>query len=448
MYYGEDDDFTANSPSKTIKVYRNGDHTQSFDLKLASEIKPRDVLETIETKLKLTNIQRLRLFTIEGLEVTPEELAYLKSGEAIFASKGENFDKSSTLAEYEIIKPLGEGGFGEVVLAIHKRSQEQVAIKFLKASTRIMANEVNKLFAEAETLKNLHHKNIVHVINCFSLSTMQVAFVMEYLDGGELLQYVLKRGKLAEEEALEFFQQIAGAVAYCHRNKLIHCDLKLENILLQSKESKVVKVVDFGISGLCTGTHNDADGGSLDYMPPEYFNGSKKGVHPGVDVWALGCMLYGMVCGKLPFGDTSEAKIIDRICHARYDYDEAGKKLSREVRNLIARMLEPDTEQRLNIHDVLDHPWVNNQKLPDAPEEEMKNESEKKATTTQNVPIQARKTAAASSTKSYSSTPKAANSPMGKKTTGPVIEKSPKAITLSSVPQVKKGEINKSGKKI
>lgn len=71
---------------------------------------------------------------------------------------------------------------------------------------------------------------------------MQVAFVMEYLDGGELLHYILKKGKLAEDEALEFFVQIAGAIAYCHRNKLIHCDLKLENILLQSKESKVVKV--------------------------------------------------------------------------------------------------------------------------------------------------------------------------------------------------------------
>ena len=105
-----------------------------------------------------------------------------------------------------------------------------------------MANEVDKMFAEAETLKNLRHKNIVRVINCFSLSTMQVAFVMEYLDGGELLEYVLKRGKLSEEEARDFFKQIAEAIAYCHRNKLIHCDLKLENILLESKDSNVVKV--------------------------------------------------------------------------------------------------------------------------------------------------------------------------------------------------------------
>lgn len=243
-------------------MYRNGDHSLSFDLKLGSDYKAKDITELIETKLRMKPVQKLRLFTSEGLELPPEDLSYLKSGVSIFASRGtyfdsglyiafsvgENFDKSSTLAEYDIIRPLGEGGFGEVLLAVNKRTKEQVAIKFLKANSRVMANEVDKLFAEAETLKNLRHKNIVHVINCFSLSSMQVAFVMEYLDGGELLEYVLKRKKLTEEEALEFFRQIAEAVAYCHRNKLIHCDLKLENILLESKTSKVVKVKVSGIT--------------------------------------------------------------------------------------------------------------------------------------------------------------------------------------------------------
>jgi len=220
------------------------------------------------------------------------------------------------------------------------------------------------------------------VINCISLSSMQIAFIMEYLDGGELLQYVLKQGKLSEEEALEFFRQIAEAVAYCHRNKLIHCDLKLENILLESKDSRVVKIVDFGISGLCTGLNSDANSGSLEYMAPEYFGGSSKGVHPGVDVWALGCMLYGMVCGKLPFADSSESKTIERIRSGKVEYDEAGKKLSREIRHLISKMLEPDTEQRLPIYDVLDHAWVHQKKLPELYEEEGKNETEKKELTT------------------------------------------------------------------
>lgn len=121
--------------------------------------------------------------------------------------------------------------------------------------------------------------------------------------------------------------------------------------------------MDFGISGLCTGLQTDASSGSLEYMAPENFNGSSKGVHPGVDVWALGCMLYGMVCGKLPFSDDHDSKIIDKICHGRIEYDEAGKKLSREIRDLIAKMLEVDPEHRVAVYDILDHPWMMGQKL-------------------------------------------------------------------------------------
>ena len=104
------------------------------------------------------------------------------------------------------------------------------------------ASDIDMVFAEGEMLKNLHHKNIVKILNCFTLKNMRVAFVMEYLGGGELKDYVLERGHLSEEEAKEFFRQLCDAVYYCHRDKLIHRDLKLENILLESKDSKVIKV--------------------------------------------------------------------------------------------------------------------------------------------------------------------------------------------------------------
>ena len=84
---------------------------------------------------------------------------------------------------------------------------------------------------------------------------------------------------------------------------------------------------------------------------------------PGVDVWALGCMLYGMLCGKLPFSEGGENRVVEKICGGQFDYDEAGKQLSREARHLISRMLEVNHEQRLNIYDVIDHPWVNDKKL-------------------------------------------------------------------------------------
>ena len=92
-------------------------------------------------------------------------------------------------------------------------------------------------------LKAMNHKNIVKILNCYSLKNNQVVFVMEYLQGGELLEYVSRRGCLTEEDAREFFKQLADAIHYCHKENLVHRDLKLENILLADKESKVIKVL-------------------------------------------------------------------------------------------------------------------------------------------------------------------------------------------------------------
>jgi serine/threonine protein kinase len=98
------------------------------------------------------------------------------------------------------------------------------------------------VFREAELLKSLKHKNIVKILNCYTLGNMQVVFIMEYLEGGELLEYVMERERLNEDEARIYFNQIVDAMGYCHKEKLIHRDLKLENLLLVKKGEMSVKV--------------------------------------------------------------------------------------------------------------------------------------------------------------------------------------------------------------
>lgn len=105
------------------------------------------------------------------------------------------------------------------------------------------AREIDMIFSETETLKSLHHPNIVKIINCFNLKGMDIAFVMEYLEGGELLEFVKQKKRLSEPLARTFFKQLVEAMTYCHRKKMIHRDLKLENILLESKDGDVIKVI-------------------------------------------------------------------------------------------------------------------------------------------------------------------------------------------------------------
>jgi serine/threonine protein kinase len=95
------------------------------------------------------------------------------------------------------LKELGEGGFGKVILAEHRITKEKVAIKTIKTEVIGSAADIDNVFVEAEILKSLNHENIVRVINCLTLQNMQVAIIMEYLQGGELLAYVDKKGRLS-----------------------------------------------------------------------------------------------------------------------------------------------------------------------------------------------------------------------------------------------------------
>ena len=99
------------------------------------------------------------------------------------------------------------------------------------------------IFAESEVLKALRHKNIVKLYQCYTLKNLNVVFVMEYLEGGELGQYLKSKKKFDEEESKLYFRQLAEAISYCHSEKLIHRDLKLENILLTAPGSKTIKVI-------------------------------------------------------------------------------------------------------------------------------------------------------------------------------------------------------------
>ena len=138
-----------------------------------------------------------------------------------------------------------------------------------------------------------------------------IFMVMEYVSGGELFDYIVKHGKLTEDRARRFFQQILSGVEFCHRYGVVHRDLKPENLLLDDKLN--VKIADFGLSNMMTdGEFLRTSCGSPNYAAPEVISG-KLYAGPEVDIWSCGVILYALLCGTLPFDDEHVPTLFRKI---------------------------------------------------------------------------------------------------------------------------------------
>lgn len=138
-----------------------------------------------------------------------------------------------------------------------------------------------------------------------------IFMVMEYVSGGELFDYIVKHGKLTEDKARRFFQQIMSGVEYCHRHNVVHRDLKPENLLLDQNLN--VKIADFGLSNVMNdGEFLRTSCGSPNYAAPEVISG-KLYAGPEVDIWSCGVILYALLCGTLPFDDEHVPALFRKI---------------------------------------------------------------------------------------------------------------------------------------
>lgn len=168
---------------------------------------------------------------------------------------------------------------------------------------------------------------------------------MEYASGGELKEYLQKRGKLSEREAFDIFRQLMQSVDYCHQKRIVHRDLKLSNIVFAKPNSREIRVVDFGISGLCS-QHDRTISGSLKYMAPEVLSGKHTTVEPALDIYSMGVILFSLVTGKLPFDNSDHEAAKQAIIKGDYTFP-TNIKLSKECREIISGMLKNDPKERL-----------------------------------------------------------------------------------------------------
>ena len=254
------------------------------------------------------------------------------------------------MGAYNIVKTLGEGSFGKVKLAVHQSTNQKVALKIIsrrKLVTRDMAGRIER---EIQYLQLLRHP---HIIKLYTVITMpgEIVMVLEYA-GGELFDYIVKNGKMAEDKARKFFQQIVCAVEYCHRHKIVHRDLKPENLLLD--EQLNVKIADFGLSNIMTdGNFLKTSCGSPNYAAPEVISG-KLYAGPEVDVWSCGVILYVLLCGRLPFDDEYIPNLFKKISQGNFNVPSY---LSPGAVRLIKKMLQTNPMNRATIYDIRQDPW-------------------------------------------------------------------------------------------
>lgn len=255
------------------------------------------------------------------------------------------------LQNYRLGKTLGIGSFGKVKVAEHILTGHQVAIKILNRKKIQSMDMEEKVRREIKILRLFMHPHIIRLYEVIDTPT-DIYVIMEYVQCGELFDYIVEKGRLMEDEARRFFQQILSGVEYCHRNMVVHRDLKPENLLLDSKRH--VKVGDFGLSNVMRDGHFlKTSCGSPNYAAPEVISG-KLYAGPEVDVWSCGVILYALLCGSLPFDDENIPNLFKKIKNGIYTLPN---HLSPGARDLIPRMLLVDSLKRITIPEIRQHPW-------------------------------------------------------------------------------------------
>lgn len=265
---------------------------------------------------------------------------------------------------YHVGAKIGQGSYALVHLADYQEpntsKNQRLACKIFDKS-KAPQDFLDRFFPrELDILTKLENPHIIQVHSILQRG-QKVFIFMRYAENGDLLDFVKRNGMILEQNAREWFRQMASGLQYLHAKQIAHRDLKCENILLSKRYN--VKLADFGFARYCT----DSDGhrvlsqtycGSAAYAAPEVVGGTPYNPKHA-DVWSLGVILFIMLNASMPFDDADLRKLLRDQMAKRWNFrPRVRETVSQGAREMVSRILEPDIERRIKLDSALNHNWM------------------------------------------------------------------------------------------
>lgn len=268
------------------------------------------------------------------------------------------FVKENSSSFYSVYKlesqPLGSGRNGEVRKCIHIASKDVRVVKII-AKSGLSANmvESREVFKEVEILKTVDHPNLPRIYEFFE-DESNFYIVLELCSGGDLFDRVLEVKRFSESQAAEIMSQVLSGLTYLHAKKIVHRDIKLENILLENKENLFIKIIDFDTATFFKQGYERGIYGTPMYMAPEVVKGRYT---ENCDLWSCGIILYILLQGRPPYDGTDE-ELFELLKDVKINIDADCAELSESCRDLLKKLLEPEASKRISAEAACMHPWI------------------------------------------------------------------------------------------
>ncbi|XP_051793138.1 serine/threonine-protein kinase BRSK2-like isoform X9 [Acanthochromis polyacanthus] len=263
---------------------------------------------------------------------------------------------------YRLEKTLGKGQTGLVKLGVHCVTCQKVAIKIVNRE-KLSESVLMKVEREIAILKLIEHPHVLKLHDVYE-NKKYLYLVLEHVSGGELFDYLVKKGRLTPKEARKFFRQIISALDFCHSHSICHRDLKPENLLLDEKNN--IRIADFGMASLQVGDSLlETSCGSPHYACPEVIRGEKYDGRKA-DAWSCGVILFALLVGALPFDDDNLRNLLEKVKLGVFHMPHF---IPPDCQNLLRGMIEVDASKRLTLEQIQKHTWYQAGKNEPEPEQ-------------------------------------------------------------------------------